>query len=308
MSGKLRERLFKAFHEKNALQRYVARRCLFDLFQRLGVHITGDHFYEIVPDTKLVARKYSQEPRDFAGIEWRFPESEQRAVSLVKRHAVEFLAASSRFGFREKNYYFRGIDALMLYCFLRDLKPGKMVEIGQGYSTRIALAALERNALETKTRPMLVSVDPYPRFSANELPSCLALEVIQEEAQNVQWEPLLENCAFLFVDSSHVYKFGSDVAFEFNNLYPRLPSGMVLHVHDIFSPYEYPREWIVQDKLFWNEQYLLECFLMYNSAFEVHLPVHLLVRKSKTLMEAIRSVALDERFEFSGSSFYLRRC
>jgi hypothetical protein len=307
MNKKLRERLFKAFHEKNAVQRYLARRFLFGFLQRLGVHVTGDHFYEIVPNTNVVARQYSEEPGAFAGIEWRFGECETRALEVVRKYGSELLAASTRFGFREKNYYFRGMDALMLYCFLRDLKPAKMVEIGQGFSTRITLAALERNAMETGARPEFVSVDPYPRFTAKDVPPCLRLEVIQKEAQQLELEPLLENCAFLFIDSSHVYKFASDVAFEFNVMYPKLPPGTVLHLHDIFSPYQYPREWIVKDKLFWNEQYFLECFLMYNSAFEVYLPVHLLSRKSEVLMEAIRKIPLDERFEFSGSSFYLRR-
>lgn len=303
----LKEKLFKAFHEKNAVQRHIARRFLFNVFQRLGLHLTGDHFYEIVPNTRLIAEKYSEAARTLPGIDWRFADGEKRALDLINRHGAEFFETSTRFGFREKNHYFRGVDALMLYLVLRDLKPAKLVEVGQGFSTRIALAALERNAAETGTRPVFVSIDPYPRFQAKDIPGCISLELVQRELQAVETAPLLENCGFLFVDSSHVFKFGSDVAFELTTLYPQLQKNALLHVHDIFSPFDYPRDWMVKDKRFWNEQYALECFLMFNSAFEVHLPVHFLIRQSGKLAQSVRGLRLDEKFKFIGSSFYLKR-
>lgn len=128
-----KENLFKAFHEKHAVQRHVSRRFLFDVFQRLGFHITGDHFYEIVPNTRLIAEKYSEAARTVPGIDWRFADCERRALTLINRYGTEFCDTSTRFGFREKNLYFRGVDALMLYLILRDLKPAKLVEVGQGF-------------------------------------------------------------------------------------------------------------------------------------------------------------------------------
>jgi len=303
----LKERIFKATHEKNAIQRHVARRFLFDFFQRLGLHITGDHFYEIVPNTRLIAAQYSEATRPLPGIDWRFAEGEKHALDLIDRYGVEFFECSTKFGFREQNHYFRGVDALMLYLILRDLKPAKLVEVGQGFSTRIALAALEKNAAETKTRPVFISIDPYPRFQSKDAPENIALELVQRELQTVETAPLLKNCDFLFVDSSHVFKFGSDVAFEFNTLYPQLQKNALLHVHDIFSPFDYPLDWMVKDKRFWNEQYALECFLAFNSAFEVHLPVNYLIRQSEGLAQAVRGLKLDEKFKYVGSSFYLKR-
>jgi len=302
-----KEKLFKACHEKNAIQRYISRRFLFDLFQAVGFHVTGDHFYEVVPNTLLISKKYSAAARALPGIDWRPVECENHARDLVRRFGSEFRERSGRFGFREKNHYFRGADALMLYLVLRDVKPAKFVEVGQGFSTRIALAALERNAEETGIRPQFVSIDPYPRFQPNDVPPVISLELIRSELQNVPAAPLLQDCSFLFVDSSHVLKFGSDVAFELTNLYPQLAPGALLHIHDVFSPYDYPRDWMVKEKLFWNEQYALECFLMFNPTFEVFLPVHSLLRDSVPLAEALRGLNLDEEFEFAGSSFYLRR-
>jgi hypothetical protein len=237
-----KEKLFKARHEKNAIQRHISRRFLFNFFQAVGFHVTGDHFYELVPNTILIAEEYSDAARALPGIDWRFSDCEQRGGDLVRRFGAEFFERSTRFGFREKNHYFRGVDALMLYLVLRDVKPAKFVEVGQGFSTRIALAALERNAEETGARPMFISIDPYPRFQSNDAPRGISLELVRSELQDVAPGPLLQGCSFLFVDSSHVFKFGSDVAFELTTLYPQLPRGALLHVHDIFSPYDYPRD------------------------------------------------------------------
>jgi hypothetical protein len=163
---------------KKCHQRHIARRFLFIFSQRLGLHITGDHFYEIVPNTRLIAAKYSEAARTLPGIDWRFAGCETRALGLVNRYGKEFFEASTSFGFRKKNHYFRGVDALMLYFILRDLKLAKLVEVGQGFSTRIALAALERNALESGTRPVFVSIDPYPRFRVKDIPESISLELI----------------------------------------------------------------------------------------------------------------------------------
>lgn len=303
----IKEQWFKATHEPNAIQRFVARKWLFNLLQPLGVHVTADHFYEIVPNTRFVAEHHSGEARDLVGIDFRRAESEQRAMDWVKRHGPEFATTATRFGFFEAQTYFRGTDALLYYALLREHKPARVVEVGQGFSTRIALAALDRNAAETGVRPTIVSIDPFPRLSRQEIPSSVELELIEAPVQQVDPDTLLASCDLLFVDSSHVHKFGSDVAFEFTTLYPRLAPGTLLHVHDIFSPFDYPRAWIVDDHLFWNEQYLLECFLMFNARFEVYLPVHLLTSDSPRLAEAVSALPLDPAFQYSGGSFYLRR-
>ena len=303
----MNEKLYKLFNEKNAFQRYVARRFFFNFFQRLGFHVTGNHFYELVPDTRVVAANYQDAPRALTGIDWRFAESEREALLLLQAHGAEYQAAAGKFGFHEENVYFRGGDALMLYVFLRDLKPAKMVEIGQGFSTRIALAALEKNAAETGVTCEFVSIDPYARLAEDQMPKGVALHLLKQELQSVDLNPLLENCDFLFVDSSHVYKFGSDVEYEFTRIYPQLRPGTRLHLHDIYSPYHYHLACIIHEKQFWNEQYMLENFLMFNSAFEVGLPMNFLFRESPAVLAAIRALPLHEKFRMECRSLYLRR-
>jgi hypothetical protein len=301
----LKEDLYKAFHEPNAIQRYVVRKFLFNAFQKVGVHVTADHFYEVVPDTRAIARKYSDTPRALPGIDWRFAECETRALAVLEAHAAEYVGTMAQFD--DTNPYFRGIDALMLYAIVRDMKPRKVVEIGQGYSTRIMLAALQRNAEETGTRPSFISVDPFARFTPEQVPAGISLELVQRGLQDVEVSSLVDNCELFFVDSSHVYKFDSDVALELTTVYPQLAPGTLLHVHDIFSPFEYPLDWLVAEKRFWNEQYALECFLMFNSAFAVALPLNLLMRLSGRVRDAVRNLQLGDQFQLQGSSFYISR-
>lgn len=302
-----KERVYKALREKNALQRFLARHLFFGPAQWLGFHVVADHFYELYPNTRQMARDYNEGPRALPGIDLRLAECESRAVRLLERYGAEFRPATERFGFTDSNFYFRGLDALMLYVILRDLKPAKLVEIGQGFSTRVALAALERNAADTGMRPLFVSVDPYPRFVAREIPSEITLELIEKPIQSVAVEPLLRDCGFLFVDSSHVFKSGSDVELEFASIYPALPSGVVVHLHDIFTPYNYPLSWALKLKRFWNEQYFLECLLTHSAAFEVFLPLHLLEVQSEALKNAVGQLKPDPQVRYIGQSFYMRR-
>jgi hypothetical protein len=133
------------------------------------------------------------------------------------------------------------------------------------------------------------------------------IQLLDQEVQAVDFAPLLKACDFLFVDSSHVYKFGSDVEFEFSRIYPQLQSGTIMHLHDIYLPWHYPMDWMVNQKRFWNEQYILESFLMFNSEFQILLPMTYLMRQSDSVPAEMHSLSLDKDFLFESSSFYLRR-
>ena len=209
------------------------------------------------------------------------------------------------------NAYFRHLDAIVLYSFVRQTRPRTIVEIGQGMSTRIIASACKRNWEETGDATALTSIDPYARL---ELPSTvlgpwLSLDVRAVEVQSC--DPMvfrsLQPGDVLFVDSSHVFKFGSDVAFEFENIYPHLPRGVVLHVHDIFLPFDYPKDWTTKRKQFWNEQYFFEEFLRFNREFEVLLPVHLLARESTPVRTFVDDTFSSVGFRADGQSFYIRR-
>ena len=98
-------------------------------------------------------------------------------------------------------------------------------------------------------------------------------EWISERVQDVSLERFLELAAgdVLFVDSSHVVNLGGDVTHLLLEVIPRIAAGVVVHMHDVFLPRQYPEEWFTQGRWFWNEQYCLQAFLAFNQEFEVML-------------------------------------
>jgi cephalosporin hydroxylase len=308
----IKEGWFKARHEKNALPRYVARRYLFSWFEQLGLHVVGDHFYEPIPNLREVERNYREGEIEIPGHDFDLPNFESGHVARLERYAAEFEQAVKAVGFDPLNYYFYGADAVSYYCFLREQKPDSVVEVGQGSSTRVALAALERNAAETGVTARLVSVDPYARLLADEVGGGLStqFECVQQGIQDFPVEELLRRCegrALLFIDSSHVHKYCSDVWHLMRFIYPKLPVGCFLHVHDIVLPLPWPKTFYTERKWFWNEQDSLESFLAFNAAFEVVLPVHWLHEKSVLVRQTMQRLASELPNRDSGYSFYLKR-
>lgn len=307
----LKDGAFKARNEKNALPRYIARRFLFGFFERLGLHVVGDHFYEPIPNLKELEAGYDPSPHQIPGHDLEVVRFEQAHASRLEKFGREFTVEAARQGYDEANYYFRGADALSWYCLLRELKPSSVVEVGQGSSTRVAVAALEKNASETGTKPRLLSIDPYTRLLESGLsPERVHLEQWHQPIQKVDVNELVNRCgadAVLFVDSSHVHKAGSDVEHLMRKVYPRLPMGCILHIHDILLPYPWPLEYYTKQKWFWNEQDMLEAWLSYNDAFEIILPVYGVHRDSKIVQEAAARVAESMLRRDEGYSFYLRK-
>lgn len=147
------------------------------------------------------------------------------------------------------------MDAVVLYAMLRELKPARVVELGSGVSTDIIREAIGR--------PHRV-FDPY----ANDR---TGLEVARVSAVDVPLSVFreLEAGDVLFVDTSHTVKTGGDVTRIVLDVLPVLASGVVVHVHDVFLPFEYPRAWAEEQQLYWAEQYLLQAFLIGNREWEV---------------------------------------
>lgn len=131
--------------------------------------------------------------------------------------------------------------------------------------------------------------------------------LIKEPVQNVPlstFEKLGED-DILFIDSSHVLKVGSDVQYEYNEILPRLNKGVLIHVHDVFLPFEYPKKWIRQYHRFWTEQYLLQAFLTYNSAFKVIWGGYYMHRNHPELLEKAFKTYSPEKIE--PGSFWMRK-
>jgi hypothetical protein len=272
------EQIYKIFHERNSVQRRLAG-ATFELWQHLGFHVVGDHFYDPIPNTHTVRDTYVNGPRKPPAITVNWPSLALDACALMDTNIDNYLQHRAAFGYVENNFYFTGIDALYYYSFILTKKPKRIIEIGQGFSTRIALAALTQNVNVDEPAPELITIDPYSRLTpqtTTDLRYSTIKMSLQETGRDIPG--MLSAGDLLFVDSSHVFKFGSDVQFLFEFVYPCLNVGVILHIHDIFTPFDYPIDWMTKEKRFWNEQYFLESFLSYNRNFRIEAAVHYLAR------------------------------
>lgn len=201
------------------------------------------------------------------------------------------------------NKYYQAGDAHVLYAMIRHLKPRRLLELGSGFSTLVSAAACAANASEG--RPcQFVAVDPEPRVPLRPGPF---VEIERREAQALPLQRFLELGPgdVLFVDSSHTVKLGSEVNVLVLEVLPRLQRGVVVHFHDIFLPFEYPRAWFERGTHL-SEQYLLHAFLLGNPGYEVRLALHALCREHpEHMVRAIPSVQAPQ--EHYTSAFWLVR-
>lgn len=171
--------------------------------------------------------------------------------------------------FFQDNGFFEGIDAYAYYAFLRYYSPRQIFEVGSGFSSALALDVAQRFL---SSPPKMTFVDPYPE----RLDSLLGPEdrtrakVLVQPIQ--QTDPILFESLnagdFLFIDSSHISKIGSDVNYLYFEAIPRLKSGVLIHIHDVFWPFEYPQSWYEMGRC-WNEDYLLRALLIDNRRLEI---------------------------------------
>jgi hypothetical protein len=257
------------------LRRVVTCNPAFRMFERMGLHVTAVHFHSPIPNTQELAPDVWKRRSAMIGIDLRLPRQRTLLQSLSAKYHAEFdrfplESTGDASQFFLHNDYFGTVDAEILYCMVREHKPRRVVEIGSGNSSRLIAAALRQNESEGIPRAAYSIIDPY---AASKI-STILQQVTEVVRQPVQRVPLalfesLEAGDVLFVDSSHVVATDSDVWYEFLEILPRIAVGVIVQVHDIFLPDDYPREWLLESRLFWNEQYLLQAFLTFNDRFEV---------------------------------------
>lgn len=290
----------------------VARHLLFlaqnqtDTLDRWGYHIRPIHFYEPLPDFRSISEEQINRQREYAAINFHFAEQIKLLMELAAyRNELQALNPnSSQNGFDFRNGYFAGFDAAVYYSIIRRLKPRRIIEIGGGYSTRIAHLALSRNRIHDE-RSELICIEPNPEPRL--LDAKLDIELIEKPVQEIGTKLFseLEANDILFIDSSHSVKFNSDVCYELLDILPKLKPGVWVHIHDIFFPYDYPAEWLMRKRMALNEQYLLEAFLSFNSQFIVRLSNHWIALEHRELATNIWPMVDGEIH--GASSFWMER-
>ena len=225
---------------------------------------------------------------------------------LVERLSVVYegipFGPTSQEGLR---YYFENdfygyADGVILYCMMRHFKPKRIIEVGSGFSSALILDTNERFF---DSSIQVTCVEPYPDQLKNLAnPDETNLRIIEKRVQDVALSEFenLESDDFLFIDSSHVSKVNSDVNYLFFEVIPRLKPGVLIHIHDVFAGFEYPREWLDEGRA-WNEQYLLRALLMGNSKLEVLIMTDHLQSNYPELVKANLPLAMQNR----GGSIWL---
>jgi predicted O-methyltransferase YrrM len=239
------------------------------IFDKVGVFPIINHYYEpyySFSDFKRPLNKI----RSLPGINFKLKEQ----LELISHFKYsEELKVIDRLPNSQINYSFKkgpflSGDSEILFDMIRFYKPKRIIEIGCGHSTLMIQHALSFNFTEnSENKCKHICVEPF----GNDWLLKLDVEVIRDKVEEIDLGLFsnLEEGDFLFIDSTHMIRPQGDVLFEYLELLPSLKSGVIIHIHDIFTPRDYLEEWLKNGKLFWNEQYLLEAFLSFNSKFEV---------------------------------------
>jgi hypothetical protein len=298
---------------------YIAG-CILKLVRRAGVHRLPKCKNALLKVGVFPIRNHYHEPRfdyrhsiDFRkerflpGIEWNISGQTELLNKLI--FSGELLQVpvnrpkSPHATFFMNNYTFMSGDAEYWYQIIRALKPSRIYEIGSGNSTLMAVNAVNMNRKQDKSyRCEHVCIEPY------EMPwlESTGVSVIREKVEtlSVEFFRRLEASDVLFIDSSHVIRPGGDVLFEYLELLPSLNPGVIVHIHDIFSPRDYPSRWVVDEVKFWNEQYLVEAFLTNNPNWEILGSLNYLHHNH---YDKLKSVAPSLTPESEPGSFYIRK-
>jgi hypothetical protein len=271
---------------------------------QVGVFPIREHYYE--PQFKFgeMRSAFSKE-RALPGIDWKIEEQVALLGSLRFGNELARLSRerTTEFRFYLENPSFGPGDAEFWYQLIRLKKPRRIFEIGSGNSTLLAMEAIARNRDEDSSYSCKhVCIEPY---EARRLEGSGAT-VIREKVEDldVAFFSELEANDILFIDSSHVIRPAGDVLYEYLQLLPTLRVGVIVHIHDIFSPRNYPPDWIVDEVRLWNEQYLVEAFLTHNDTWGIIAALNLLRHRH---FERLREVAPFLTPDREPGSFYIQK-
>ena len=295
---RLLARILPHFVQPGLYQKY------FRLWEAAGFHLTPVHFYQPLPDTGSLPEDLWRKSSSLNGLEMNDALQLELLCKVFPQYRSEYeklplQQTDCAHEFYLDNPMFAGTDALALYCMVRHFRPRLVIEVGCGFSTRLTAQAALRNG-----RTELIAIEPFPdQVVKTGFPGLTALvpRCVQEAGLDTFRQ--LSSGDILFLDSSHVVRCGSDVNFLFLEVLPQLRPGVIVHIHDIFLPNEYPREWVKQEFRFWNEQYLLQAFLMFNRDFEVLLANNYLAQHYRPQMQS----TFPTSPWWGGGSFWMRR-
>ena len=241
-----------------------------DLFKLFGVYPIKDHYYQPLFNVKKL--NFSDKKRYLPGIDLNTNYQIELLKELNYTDEIKSIPKNENLknnydSFKFNNGSFLAGDADFLYSIIRKFKPRKIIEIGSGYSTIIANKACKKNNKDFNFKTEHLCIEPYEQPWLEKL----GVKVNRDLVENISldlFKELKEN-DLLFIDSSHMIRPQGDVLYEYLEILPSLNKGVIVHIHDIFTPRDYPSEWIKRDVRFWNEQYILESLLSNQKRYKI---------------------------------------
>jgi predicted O-methyltransferase YrrM len=232
------------------------------------------HFYSPIVNVNYLvqsqARIWPEKP-EILGVDFNDASHLEWLLEILPKYMNDYdlypLEAKGEQDFYIQNTIFSWLDSRLLYSAVRHYQPKRIIEIGSGMSS-LLVADVNRQFFNEEIE--FICIEPYPKeFLVKGVKGISNL--IQEKVEDVSLSIFeqLNSGDILFIDSSHVSKTGSDVNHIYFEIVPRLANGVIIHIHDIFLPADYPKKWAIEQGRSWNEQYLVRALLMYTKAFEV---------------------------------------
>ena len=245
---------------------------------RQGTRATfpAGHFHSPVVNpaeaAPYLAREHRRRPEELPGIALDLPQMRGLWLRHVRFNRDWPLPPHAMPGHRygHQDGPFPAGDAIALRIVMHEYRPRRIIEIGSGHSTACMLDIADHLGLD----PLAITcIDPDPirLHTLLTAPDRARLTIRAEPIQQVDPDIVdtLEPGDILFIDSTHVLKTGSDVHYELFYLLPRLRPGVLVHIHDIHYPFEYPRAWVLEDNHSWNEAYALRALLMHQQRWQI---------------------------------------
>ncbi len=238
---------------------------------RLGWHVLPRHYHTCVPDMRWVKshRHVWAKRSELPGIHVDVDAQAEAIRRLCMPYQAEYAGNKIHLeNLKEHSGPGYGyLESQCLHGVLRSLKPANIVEIGSGDSTQCMLVASRLNQKDSGKGSKITCVEPYPKPKLRATPEITLIEKLGQEVP-LEVFTSLKAGDFMFIDSSHVVQVGSDVNYLYLEVIPRLGPGVVIHIHDIFLPYDYQRN-TLKTVFWWNENSLLRALLTNNSKLKI---------------------------------------
>ena len=277
------------------------------IFNNIGLLPIHNHYYNPLINPNKHNLKSLRDERIIGGLDININKQKEIIVSFNDvDELLQFpIKKSNSNDFYYHNNSFESGDSEYLYNIIRKFKPNKIIEVGSGFSTKMMLNSINKNKDEDSNYNCeLTCIEPFEYKQLEGLPITLLKEKV--ESLDIKIFKKLKNNDILFIDSSHIIRPQGDVLFEIHRILPELNPGVLIHFHDIFTPRDYPDDWIYKEHLLWNEQYFLETFLSFNDRFEVIGSLNYLKHNYWELLSSKCPILSKEKNREPGS-FWIRK-